>query len=197
MLSAFCLSLLITSVVATPLSTPHDIPSGRSPLALAPFHTLQVDQPEKVLNHSYIVMLKDDLHSSAMDNHFNFLQAAHEEDPLLADGPVGISQVYNGHLKGYAGRFTDAVIQRIREMPEVAYVEQDSIVEALETQTFAPWVRFSFNGLITGNNTVFRVLRVSLSVRDSASELSATCMTPRAAKMSMCTSSIPVSIFTT
>jgi len=84
-------------------------------------------------------MLKDDLHSSAMDNHFNFLQAAHEEDPLLADGPVGISQVYNGHLKGYAGRFTDAVIQRIREMPEVAYVEQDSIVQALETQRFAPW----------------------------------------------------------
>ncbi|KAF9784070.1 peptidase S8/S53 domain-containing protein [Thelephora terrestris] len=139
MLPSLCLSLLITSVIATPLSTPHDIPRERSPLALAPFHTLQAEQPDKVLNHSYIVMLKDDLHSSTVDNHFNFLQAAHEEDPLLIDGPVGISQVYNGHLKGYAGRFTDAVVQRIREMPEVAYVEQDSIVHALETQRFAPW----------------------------------------------------------
>ena len=68
-------------------------------------------------------MLIDDPHSSAMGNHFNFLQAAHEEDTLLADGPIGISQVYNGHLKCYAGRFTDTIIRRIREIPEVAYVE--------------------------------------------------------------------------
>jgi len=145
MLSSLCLFILITSVVATPLSTPRDIQreSSRSPLALAPFHTLQAEHPDKILNHSYIVMLKDDLHASALDNHFNFLQAAHEEDPLPADGPTGISQVYNGHLKGYAGRFTDTVIRRIREMPEVAYVEQDSVVRALDTQRFAPWVRSS------------------------------------------------------
>ena len=140
-LSSICLSVLVTSVIATPLSTPHDIPTQRSPLALAPFHSLQAEQPDKVLNNSYIIMLKDDIHTSAVDNHFNFLQVVHEEDPLLADGPVGVSQVYDGHLKGYAGRFTDAVIQRIREMPEVAYVEQDSIVHALDTQRFAPWVR--------------------------------------------------------
>ncbi|KAF9645403.1 hypothetical protein BDM02DRAFT_3120303 [Thelephora ganbajun] len=139
MLSSLCLSILITSVIATPLSTPHDIPRQRAPLALAPFHTIQAEHPEKVLNNSYMVVLKDDLHPSALDNHFNFLQAAHEEDPLLTDGPVGISQVYNGHLKGYAGRFTNAVVQRIREMPEVAYVEQDSIVHTLDTQRFAPW----------------------------------------------------------
>jgi cerevisin len=143
MIFSLCLSFLVASVVATPLSTPHDIPRQRSPLALAPFHTLQAEHPDKVLNNSYIIMLKGDLHSSAIDNHFNFLQVAHEEDPLLAAGPVGVSQVYNGHLKGYAGRFTDSVIQRIREMPEVAYVEQDSIVHALDTQRFAPWVRCS------------------------------------------------------
>ena len=143
MLSSLCPSILITSAIATSLSTPHGIPRERSPLALAPFHTLQAEHPDKVLNHSYIVMLKEDLHTSAMDNHFNFLQSAHEEDPLLADGPVGISQVYNGHLKGYAGHFTDAVIQRIREMPEVAYVEQDSTVRSLDTQHLAPWVHSS------------------------------------------------------
>ena len=85
-------------------------------------------------------MLKDDIYTSALDNHSNFLQAAHEEGPLLADGLICINQVYNGHLKGYAGRFTDAVIQRIGEMPEVAYVEQNSIVHALDTQRFTPWV---------------------------------------------------------
>ena len=42
-----------------------------------------------------------------------------------------------------AGRFTDAVIQRIREIPEVAYVEQDSIVHTFGTQRFVPWVHFS------------------------------------------------------
>ena len=39
-------------------------------------------------------MLKDDLHSPALDNCFNFLQTAREEDSLLADGLVGISQGY-------------------------------------------------------------------------------------------------------
>ena len=60
-------------------------------------------------------------------NYFNFLWAAHEGDPLPVEGPVGISHPYNGHLNGYAGHFTDSVVQRIREVPEVAYVEQDSI----------------------------------------------------------------------
>ena len=94
-----------------------------------------------MIKNSYIVVLKDDLSTSAVDNHLNFLQAIHEEDPLIADGLVGISQVYNSYLTGYAGRFTDAVVQRIREMPEIAYVEQDSVVHALDTQHFAPWVR--------------------------------------------------------
>ena len=136
-LSSLCLSVLITSVVATPRQRSH----------LAPFYTPQAEHQDKVLNDSYIVVFKDDLRVSAMDNHFNFLVAVHEEDPLLADGTVGISQVYDGLLKGYAGRFTDAVVQRIRGMPEVAYVEQDSIVQALDIQRPAPWVRSSIMAL--------------------------------------------------
>jgi len=143
MLSALCLSILATSVIAARPPTPHDIPSQRPPAALAPFHTLRAEHQDKVINNSYIIVLKDDLHASAVDNHFNFLQAVHQEDPLIADGPVGISQVYSSYLKGYAGRFTDAVIQQIRETPEVAYVEQDSVVHTLEIQRPAPWVRSS------------------------------------------------------
>ena len=95
--------------MATPLSTPHDIPRQRSPLALAPFHTHQAEHPNKVLNLSYIVMLKDDIHTSVLDNCFDFLQAAHEEDPLFADGPVDISKVQTVTSRA-ALRLTDTVI---------------------------------------------------------------------------------------
>ena len=70
--------------------------------------------------------------------------------PLLTDGPVGISQTYDGHLRGSA----DAVIQRIMEMPEVAYIEQDSTVRAFETQRFAPWVR-SLTPTVTSRGRLF------------------------------------------
>ena len=141
-LSSLFLSVLITTVVAIPPSAVRDIPRQRS--HPAPFYTLRAEQQDKLLNNSYIIVLKDDLHPSVLDSHFDFLQAIHEADPLLADGNVGISQVYDGLLKGYAGRFTDAVVQRIREKPEVAYVEQDSIVYASATQRDAPWVHSSF-----------------------------------------------------
>ena len=130
MLSSFCLSIFIASAIASP--------HVRSPLA--PFHTLKAEHQDRVINNSYIVVLKDGLPASAVGNHFNFLQAVDGEDPLIADGPVGISHVYNSYLTGYAGRFTDGVIQRIREMPEVSHVEQDSVVHTYETQRSAPWV---------------------------------------------------------
>ena len=51
-----------------------------------------------------------------LDNYFNFLQATHKEDPLPIEGPVGISHIYNNHLKDYASRFTNFVVQHIREV---------------------------------------------------------------------------------
>lgn len=86
-------------------------------------------------------MLRNDLPASLKDNHFNFLQSAHNSDPLDADGS-GIQQIYDGHITGYAGRFTEQTIQQVRAMPEVEYVEQDQIVHTTEltTQKAAPWV---------------------------------------------------------
>lgn len=69
----------------------------------------------------------------------NFLLAAHTADPLVGD-ESGISHVYDDHIKGYAGRFTDSVVEQIRRMPEVAYVEKDQIVKTQEIQKSAPWV---------------------------------------------------------
>jgi cerevisin len=85
-------------------------------------------------------MFKEGLSLAALDNHYDLLQAAHAEDPHL-DDKSGIRHVFDSHIKGYAGRFTDQVLQRIREMPEVDYVERDQIVKTQEVQTSAPWVR--------------------------------------------------------
>ena len=86
-------------------------------------------------------MLKDDLPVSLMQNHINFLMAAHDADPLVGDDLAGITHVYEGHtINGYAGRFTTNVLDQIRKMPEVAYVERDQIVRTQDVQKSAPWV---------------------------------------------------------
>jgi len=75
-----------------------------------------------------------------MQNHLNFLSAAHESDTLLADDAFsGLKHVYDGLIKGYAGSFTDNVIEQIRRMPEVAYVERDQIMHTVDVQRTAPW----------------------------------------------------------
>ena len=105
---------------------------------------MDAHHPHGTINNSYIVMLKDDVPQAIMQNHFNFLTMAHESDKLqLEDGVAsGIRHVYDGHIKGYSGMFTDGVVERIREMPEVDYIERDQIVHTTEvdTQKSAPWV---------------------------------------------------------
>lgn len=129
---------LVSVAYASPLSTsPHFSPSYRTSLSLAPL--VVTEHPHGTLNDSYIVIFKNDILPSLKENHFNFLQAAHEADPLLSDNS-GIQQVYDGHINGYAGRFTSQVIDQLRTMPEVAYVEQDQIVRTMALQKNAPWV---------------------------------------------------------
>jgi len=70
----------------------------------------------------------------------NFLLAAHTAHPLVGDDMAGVSHVYDGHITGYAGRFSEKVVEQIRRMPEVAYVEKDQIVRTQEVQRGAPWV---------------------------------------------------------
>jgi len=107
-------------------------------LVLAPLHTAEHEAPHGLISDSYIVMLKKDMPLAALDNHYDFLEAAHAEDPHL-DGNGGIRHVFDSQIKGYAGKFTPRVLQRIREMPEVEYVERDQIVRTQEVQTSAPW----------------------------------------------------------
>jgi len=132
---------IATLAIATPLSTYSVVqPDSSSPLTLAPLEVSP--HPHGTVNNSYIVILKDNLPVSLMQNHMNFLMAAHNADPLVGDDMAGISQIYEGHINGYAGRFTTNVLDQIRRMPEVAYVEKDQIVRTQDiqkTQKTAPW----------------------------------------------------------
>lgn len=133
---------------ATPLSTnPHDVPRGRSQFSVAPM--LFAEHPHGTVNGSYIVMLKPQTGSELLQNHMNFVQFAHQQSLAGSDDIAGLRHVYDGHVKGYAGMFKEDVIERIRALPEVDYVERDQIVHTLEiepsvstrkTQTGAPWV---------------------------------------------------------
>lgn len=147
-----CITLLAVSLVsATPLSTYHGtdrhVASG---MTLAPL--MSHEHPHGSVNNSYIVMLKDGVDPALMANHMNFLQNIHAADPE-ADAFAGLTHVYDSHIKGYAGKFSSNIVEQIRMMPEVDYVERDQMVRTLEveryqefeaekhaTQKGAPWV---------------------------------------------------------
>ncbi|KAJ3556664.1 hypothetical protein NM688_g1901 [Phlebia brevispora] len=128
---------------------PYDIPRERSPFSVAPL--LVTEHPHGTVNNSYIVMLKQQTTPALMQNHMNFLQRTHAENPLMTEDELtsGLRHVWDSHIKGYAGTFSEPVIDAIRQMPEVDYVEKDQIVRTLdidvsgpyghETQTGAPW----------------------------------------------------------
>ncbi|KAI0667120.1 peptidase S8/S53 domain-containing protein [Trametes maxima] len=138
--------LAVSLASATPLSTYHETPRQRAGFTLAPL--VAEEHPHGTVNNSYIVMLKDGIAPALIQNHMNFLQNTHASDPL-ADMFEGLTHVYDSHVKGYAGRFSDATIEQLRQMPEVEYVEKDQIVRTLEvervdaekfnTQKGAPW----------------------------------------------------------
>ncbi|KAF8841753.1 hypothetical protein BDN67DRAFT_966852 [Paxillus ammoniavirescens] len=140
---AFLAASLASTVLASPLSTSSYNTQRRPYLGLAPL--AEVEHSHGIVNNSYIVVLKDDVPASLMQNHLNFLQTAHHSDSFLGDGvATGLRHVYDTHIKGYAGEFTDGVLEQIRRMPEVEYIERDQIVrtmeiEALKSQKGAPW----------------------------------------------------------
>jgi cerevisin len=117
-------------------------------VGLAPLY-----ESERAINSSYIVVLKDDVHPSLVQNHLNFLHAnaygAESTGGLLGEVTAGVRHVFARHFNGYAGAFSDAVVEQLRAMPEVEYVERDQIVHTMtETQKSAPWVRCQFNILM-------------------------------------------------
>jgi len=78
-------------------------------------------------------------------NHTRWVRSLHEDNSVLAalvsSGAVaGIKHTYDlPNLKGYSGRFSERMIEKIRESDEVSYVERDAYVYATELQRNAPW----------------------------------------------------------
>ncbi|KAH9888417.1 peptidase S8/S53 domain-containing protein [Cubamyces lactineus] len=138
--------LAVSLASATPLSTYHEPSRQRAGFTLAPL--VAEDHPHGTVNNSYIVMLKDGIEPALMQNHLNFLQTVHAQDSF-SEMYEGLTHVYDAHVKGYAGKFSEATIEQLRMMPEVEYVEKDQIVRTLEverievekhaTQKKAPW----------------------------------------------------------
>ncbi|KAJ7464336.1 peptidase S8/S53 domain-containing protein [Mycena latifolia] len=127
----------------TPCHTDPNLPLHERPATFNFAPLLGGDQPQGLINDSYIVVLKKDASAVHLQNHFNFLQAVQAEAPLVADG-AGIRHVYDGPINGYAGRFSESVVRQLRGMPEVQYVEHDRVVHTMgtmdiATQKGAPW----------------------------------------------------------
>ncbi|KAF5320892.1 hypothetical protein D9619_002110 [Psilocybe cf. subviscida] len=132
---------LTGAALSTPLSTSTNAGSSSSsgPLTIAPL--VDTNHVHGSINNSYIVMLKADLPAALLATHMNFLENAHAANPLMGEDVSGVQQVYDGHMTGYAGLFAPGVVEQIRRMPEVAYVEKDQIVKTqeIQTQKSAPW----------------------------------------------------------
>ncbi|KAI9503911.1 peptidase S8/S53 domain-containing protein [Coemansia spiralis] len=93
---------------------------------------------------NYIVVLKDAAApgKQALQAHFawltNDIHEANARAPAFQDANA-INHVYSDAIVGYAGKFEQSILDRIRKSDDVAYVEKDSVVYALETQNNAPW----------------------------------------------------------
>ncbi|KAJ1850138.1 proteinase B [Coemansia sp. RSA 2703] len=98
----------------------------------------------EVVPDNYIVVFKDHIKPGkhALQSHFawltNSIQEANARAPAYKDANK-VNHIYQDALVGYAGQFEPEVLDRIRESEDVAYVERDSVVYALDVQNNAPW----------------------------------------------------------
>lgn len=115
---------------------------------------------ENSIPNSYIVIMKDDISEESLNFHKLWLADAQVQSFARLDtadasafsasvqtlnfesqtGGIGHSFDLNG-LKGYSGLFTSEVVDLLKMSPDVAVIEQDSIVHAIgsDTQEGAPW----------------------------------------------------------
>ncbi|CAE6425211.1 unnamed protein product, partial [Rhizoctonia solani] len=137
--------LLAVPALGTPLSTSTEpLIRGNVGLNLAPLISHPTAE-QAIIPNQYIVVLKPEASFDDLNAHATAVQS-HDETNPLADGP-GLMHIFDGALKGVAGKFSDATLDRIRAMPEVEYVERDQVVytihesvdEGHATQRGAPW----------------------------------------------------------
>lgn len=157
-LSAQFLALLstISVTIATPVFDATVIDKDAAPLLSS------TSSAEHEIPNNYIVVFKKDVDSNKATDHHNWVTSMHRSTvselrkrsqvPLASssgwfddiEAMAGLKHTYDigGIMKGYSGAFDATVLSHIRKHPDVAYVEKDFIVHALEkpvTQHSAPW----------------------------------------------------------
>lgn len=130
-LLALALSLPLAALAA-PARQPF-VP-GSSANAYSPsteFAPLTANPELETIPGQYMIVLKDGISSNDFFAHQSLISSAQlSANSFHGENASGIKHVYDleGHLQGYAGKFTDDVLDYIRAQPEVEYVEMDSIV---------------------------------------------------------------------
>jgi len=100
----------------------------------------------ETVKDQYMIILKPTVSETFLNGHLvwltTFIQTANiqVDDDSMPQEANTLKHIYNKpSLRGYAGRFTEDVIKYIRQVPEVDFIEKDSLVYASELQRNAPW----------------------------------------------------------
>ncbi|KAL2255475.1 hypothetical protein VTK26DRAFT_3272 [Humicola hyalothermophila] len=131
--SAALLALLPAAVFAAPASGPLD---KRAPIIAA--------RAGQVVPGKYIIKLKDGVANDVVDFILNQIS---EFKP---------DHVYKGRkFKGFAGKINDALLDIVRAIPDVEYVEEEAIftINAYTSQTNAPWGLARLSSKTPGSTT--------------------------------------------
>jgi serine protease len=97
---------------------------------------IRVPKNAHTVPDSYIVVLEDSAFGDAKASGREVSQIAHE----MAGRHGGrVAHVYEHALRGFATKMSKARAQALAQDPRVKYVEQDSLVWAVETQVNPPW----------------------------------------------------------
>jgi len=100
----------------------------------------------EVIPDQYIVAFKNGLTADRISYHHDCVSDMMSEERkkvkrgFMAELISGIKHTYNSDVfKGYSGRFSEEILNKIRQSDEVAYVEKDSKVYSSAAQYNAPW----------------------------------------------------------
>ncbi|PWZ00015.1 putative PRB1-protease B, vacuolar [Testicularia cyperi] len=127
---------LVLSLPLAALAAPAHQPfvPGQTANAYLPsteFAPLTANPDLETIPGSYMIVLKNGVSTNDFFMHQSLISSAQlQANSFHGQDAEGIRHVYNaeGLMQGYAGRFTDDVLNYIRAQPEVDYVEMDSTV---------------------------------------------------------------------
>lgn len=108
---------------------------------LAPLYS-SVDAEE--VPDSYIVVFKDSINVMESSKHTTWLTSLIQtKADIKRNNKEKINHIFDveSQFRGYAGRFTQATVEKIRASKEIAYVEKDQMVHAYDvySDNDAPW----------------------------------------------------------